>query len=150
VRILPMPSRYLDCAGRIEVHFLVALVTLTAIFSFSKPASAQTLVRGSPAAGAAIFRKVCGACHTSVPERNSIGPSLYGVFGRKAGQAPDYRYSTALSRSGITWTEENLLTWLTSPSAKVPGTKMTFEGVANADQRNDLVAFLKSLGASQN
>jgi cytochrome c len=136
--------RSIDGKSRLELAFLISALAFTAVLSFSIPALAQ----GSPAAGAATFRIMCSSCHTAVPERNSIGPSLYGAFGRKAGQARAYSYSTAMSHSEITWTEENLSAFLTSPAAKVPGTKMTFPGVPSADQRNDLVAFLKSLGAS--
>lgn len=139
-------SRIFDLVRRSAGHFYTGFLAVTVVLSGSAPIMAQ----GSPAAGAATFRIICMSCHTSVPDRNSIGPSLYGVFERKAGQAHGYRYSTALSQSGITWTEENLLQFLAAPAVKIPGTKMTFQGIPDLDQRKDVVAFLKSLGAPQN
>jgi cytochrome c len=102
---------------------------------------------GSPAAGAATFRLNCTPCHTKEPGRNSIGPSLYGVVGRPAASLPTYSYSTAMKQSQIVWTEETIADFLSSPSARVPGTKMTFVGISEADRRNDLVAYLKTLHA---
>jgi cytochrome c len=102
---------------------------------------------GSPSAGAATFRLTCGPCHTKEPGHNSIGPSLYGVVGRPAASLPAYSYSPAMKQSQIVWTEENIANFLSSPGARVPGTKMTFVGIAEADRRDDLVAYLKTLHA---
>jgi len=52
-----------------------------------------------------------------------------------------------MKQSRIVWTEENLANFLSSPAARVPGTKMTFAGISEADRRDDLVAFLKTLHA---
>ncbi|MFJ5488095.1 c-type cytochrome [Hansschlegelia beijingensis] len=100
---------------------------------------------GSAAAGGAQFRARCGICHKAAPDANSIGPTLYGVFGRKAGTAPGYHYSDAMASAGTVWDEASLDAFLKSPNAEVPGTKMSFAGMADAGQRADLVAFLKSL-----
>ncbi|MDB5604364.1 MAG: cytochrome c [Bradyrhizobium sp.] len=100
---------------------------------------------GSPSAGAATFRLNCSPCHTKEPGRNSIGPSLYGVVGRPAASLPTYLYSPAMKQSQIVWTEENISNFVSSPAARVPGTKMTFVGIPEADRRDDLVAFLKTL-----
>ncbi len=100
---------------------------------------------GSPLAGAATFRLNCSPCHSKEPGRNSIGPSLYGVVGRPAASLAGYSYSPAMQASHIVWTEENLATFLSSPATRVPGTKMTFVGIAEADRRDDLVAYLKTL-----
>jgi cytochrome c len=137
----PLLPQHCRSAGR-----QAALISVILVFEIICAATWPALAQGNSAAGAAIFRTVCASCHTAVPGRNSIGPSLYGVFGRKAGQAPGYHYSPALLQSGITWTEEELLALLTSPGTKIPGTKMTFQGLDDADQRKDVVAFLKGLG----
>jgi cytochrome c len=76
-----------------------------------------------------------------------VGPSLFGVFGRAAGQAPGFNYSSAMQSSGLVWTEPTLSDFLASPSTKVPGTKMTFPGLPSADQIDDAIAFLKTLKA---
>ncbi|SEC69260.1 c-type cytochrome [Bradyrhizobium erythrophlei] len=102
---------------------------------------------GSPAAGAATFRLNCSPCHTKEPGRNSIGPSLYGVVGRPAASLPSYSYSPAMKQSQIVWTEETIANFLSAPSARIPGTKMTFVGISEADRRNDLVAYLRTLRA---
>jgi cytochrome c len=102
---------------------------------------------GSSSAGAATFRLNCSPCHTKEPGRNSIGPSLYGVVGRPAASLPTYLYSPAMKQSQIVWTEENIANFVSSPAARVPGTKMTFVGIPEADRRDDLVAFLKTLHA---
>lgn len=92
--------------------------------------------------GKAAFLQ-CGACHSLTPESGAkVGPSLAGVVGRKAGSAADYQYSEAMAGSGITWTPEELDAFITSPSAKVPGTKMVFAGVADADKRKALIEYL--------
>ena len=98
---------------------------------------------GSPSAGAATFRLNCSPCHSKEPGRNSIGPSLYGVVGRAAASLPTYSYSPAMKQSQIVWTEENIASFLSSPGAWVPGTKMTFPGLKEADDRKALIAFLK-------
>jgi cytochrome c len=121
--------------------FIVALATLC----LGTTARAQS---GSPSAGAATFRLNCSPCHTKEPGRNSIGPSLYDVVGRPAASLSTYSYSPAMRRSGIVWTEESIGSFLVSPAAKVPGTKMTFLGIPEADRRDDLVAYLKSLHAT--
>jgi cytochrome c len=120
--------------------FIVALALLCS----SNLAWAQS---GSPSAGAATFRLNCSPCHTKEPGRNSIGPSLYGVVGRPAASLPTYSYSPAMQQSRIVWTEESIGSFLSSPAAKVPGTKMTFLGIPEADRRDDLVAYLKTLHA---
>jgi cytochrome c len=99
---------------------------------------------GSAAAGAAIFRLNCRPCHSDVAGRNSIGPTLAGVAGRQAATLPNYNYSPAMQQSGLTWTDVDIAEFLASPAAKVPGTKMTFSGLADAEKRADLIAFLKS------
>jgi cytochrome c len=99
---------------------------------------------GSAAAGAATFRLNCRPCHSDVAGRNAIGPSLAGVAGRQAGTAPNYNYSPAMQQSRLTWTDVDIAEFLAAPATKVPGTKMTFSGLADAEKRADLITFLKS------
>ena len=96
------------------------------------------------AAGEQSFRK-CSPCH-SVGEdaRNKIGPVLNGLDGRKAGTAAEYNFSDANKNSGITWDEANLHEWLKNPKAKVPGTKMIFQGYPDDKKINDVIAYLKT------
>jgi cytochrome c len=83
------------------------------------------------------------SCHTVEAGKNLIGPSLHGVVGRKAASLPDYAYSDALKQSGLTWDEATLDKWLTAPQTLVPGTKMTFFGMADPAKRKELIDWLK-------
>jgi cytochrome c len=98
---------------------------------------------GDAAKGKIIFMQ-CQACHSNEPGVNKIGPSLAGVVGRKAGQIPGFQYSDANKSSGITWTPEKLFQYLENPQRVVPGTKMTFAGLPKAQDRADVIAYLKS------
>ena len=102
---------------------------------------------GNAEKGAALFR-ACVACHSLKPDQNMTGPSLAGVWERKAGGLSSFeRYSPALKSSGIVWDENSLDAWLKSPQSLIPRNRMTFPGISNAQQRADLIAFLKSARA---
>ena len=96
---------------------------------------------GDAARGKAVFLQ-CRACHSLNEGQNGVGPSLHGLIGRKAGTAPDFAYSPFMKRSGITWTAAALKEYLPDPQAKVPGTKMTFLGIKDPQQLDDLIAYL--------
>jgi cytochrome c len=85
----------------------------------------------------------CAACHSIERGVDGIGPTLYGIFGRKAGELGDYRYSPALARSGIIWTEGTLDTFIADSQATVPANRMPYAGMANAGDRADLIAYLQ-------
>ena len=72
------------------------------------------------------------------------GPSLADLWGRKAGSLPSFeRYSDALKSSGIIWDDRSLDGWLTDPDRMVPDNEMPFNGIKDARDRADLLAFLK-------
>lgn len=99
---------------------------------------------GDPEAGARAFR-ACAACHSVEPGRHMTGPSLAGVWERKAGSAEGFaRYSPALKAADIVWNEKTLDAWLADPKAVIPGNTMTFAGSTDRQARADLIAFLKS------
>jgi cytochrome c len=85
----------------------------------------------------------CAACHTEKPD--ALGPSLKGVVGRKAASLQDFRYSAAMKRANLTWTEANLHDYLTDPQGKVKGNRMPFSGLPNANDVNDVIAYLVTL-----
>ena len=85
----------------------------------------------------------CQACHTEKPD--SLGPSLKGVVGRKAASLEDFRYSNAMKRANITWTEQNLKDYLTDPQGKVKANRMPFSGLPNTNDVADVVAYLQTL-----
>lgn len=72
------------------------------------------------------------------------GPNLNGLFGRQTGQAEGYAYSAANVSKGITWGEDTLFEYLEAPKKYIPGTKMVFAGIKKENERNDLIAYLKS------
>ena len=97
---------------------------------------------GDAARGEAKFQD-CAACHKLEAGANNVGPSLHGVFTRKAGELADFRYSPAIKRSGIIWTPETLDTFITDPQAVVPANRMPYAGMASASDRADLIAYLQ-------
>jgi cytochrome c len=98
---------------------------------------------GDPAAGAQTFG-ACAACHTLEPGAHRTGPSLAGVFGRKAGTAEGFhRYSNALKSADVVWREDTLSGFLADPQAFLPGNRMTFSGIPDAQARADVIAYLK-------
>jgi len=87
---------------------------------------------------------ICAMCHSDLPGKNGIGPSLFGVVGRDAGSAPGFKYSEAMKTAGK-WTPERLDAFIAAPKAVVPGTAMPFGGVKDAAKRADIVAYLGTL-----
>ena len=111
----------------------------------SVPVSAPPARAQDTEAGKTVFKTICNLCHEAVENKNRVGPSLYGVVGRHAGTLPGFAYSDVLKASGITWTEDQLNSWIISPQHLVPGTKMTYAGLKDDTKRRDLIAFLKTL-----
>jgi cytochrome c len=85
----------------------------------------------------------CAACHKLEAGANNVGPSLHGIFTRKAGELADFRYSPAMKRSGITWSPETLDKFIADPQAMVPANRMPYAGIADAGDRADLIAYLQ-------
>jgi cytochrome c len=98
---------------------------------------------GDAARGEARFQD-CAACHRLEAGVNNVGPSLHGIFARKAGEIADFRYSPAMKRSGIVWTPETLEKFISDPQAMVPANRMPYAGMAGADDRADLIAYLQN------
>ncbi len=109
--------------------------------SLMSAAVAEELEPPSAARGAELWGK-CQACHSiDAASRTLVGPPLYGVFGRIAGAVPGYRYSEALKRSGIVWTDDTLDKYLAATQDFIPGSRM-YGGLAIAQDRADLLAWL--------
>jgi len=98
---------------------------------------------GNAARGQRVFG-ACAACHSLQPDQSMTGPSLAGLWNRKAGSLASFsRYSSALQSANIVWNDKTLDDWITDPQHLVPGNEMTFAGIKDARQRADLLAFLK-------
>lgn len=101
---------------------------------------------GDAAAGQRVFAQ-CRACHTVDPGgRAGVGPNLHGVIGRRAASIDGFRYSPSMrqrAEGGLTWTEDNLRAYLRNPKEVVPAGTMSFPGLRNDQQLNDLIAYLR-------
>ena len=115
----------------------VALASLLLLITAAPNARAD----GDVVRGEKKFEE-CAACHKLEAGENAVGPSLAGVFHRKAGELSDFRYSPALKRSGIAWTSENLDAFIAEPQKMVPGNRMPYAGMPSAGDRADLIAYL--------
>ncbi|MCO4318173.1 cytochrome c family protein [Phyllobacterium sp. 21LDTY02-6] len=100
---------------------------------------------GDATAGATVFKK-CTACHVADTDKNKVGPSLKGIFGRTAGTHPGFNYSPAMKAAGaggLVWDAASLRDYLHNPKAKVKGTKMAFPGMKDETEISNLEAYLK-------
>jgi cytochrome c len=106
-------------------------------------AAAQDVEKGQRS-----FNK-CLPCHAIGPgAENKVGPELNGLDGRHAGAVASFNYSEANKNSGIVWNEVTLKDYIRSPQAKIPGTKMTFAGITNPQEIDDLWAYLTQFDAN--
>jgi cytochrome c len=96
-------------------------------------------------AGQAVFKTQCGICHSPLEGKNMVGPTLFGVVGRKSGSVEGFHYSAANKGAGITWTADVLDKYLAAPREVVPGTIMTYAGLKDDTKRADLIAYLATL-----
>jgi len=102
------------------------------------------LAAGDATKGQQVFKQ-CALCHTNEAGKNKVGPSLFGVIGRKAGTEPGFSYSESMKNFGKTWTPEELDTYLQDPRKLVTGTKMIFPGLKKEDDRQNVIAYLETL-----
>ncbi len=124
----------------------ISLMTFVATAAFAA-LTGSALAAGDAAAGAKVFAK-CKACHqVGESAKNSIAPELNGIDGRKAGTAEGYNYSDAMKGSGITWDAASFAEFIKNPKAKVPGTKMIFQGLPKDQDAADVWAYLSGFGA---
>lgn len=125
--------------------FARSCLATTLLVMLAMPAGAD----GDAQEGAKLYR-ACAACHSIVPGRHMTGPSLAGVWDRKAGTAEGFpRFSEALKASGVTWNAETLDAWLADPRAFIPNNRMTFAGIGDAKVRADLIAYVQAAGTGQ-
>jgi cytochrome c len=121
---------------------LLIVLTLTAASAALPMTAAQAQNADN---GKTAFRQVCGICHTVVAGKNMVGPSLFGVVGRKSGSLPDFHYSDPMKNANLAWDEATLDKYLTNPRGVVPGTLMAYTGLKDDQKRKDLIAYLATV-----
>ena len=121
---------------------VAALIAAIVNFAMLQKAAAQDVEKGQRS-----FNK-CLPCHAIGPgAETKVGPELNGLDGRHAGTAANFNYSNANKNSGLVWDEATFKDYIRSPQAKIPGTKMTFAGISNPQEIDDLWAYLKQFDA---
>jgi len=119
------------CAG-------MTVSVLAAVLIAAAPACAD----GDAARGEQRFVE-CAACHSVEQGVNNVGPTLAGIFGRRAGALAEFRYSAAMKKSGITWSAQTMDEFIADPQHVVPANRMPYAGLTEAGARADLIAFLQ-------
>ncbi len=137
----PPPVASVAAAPPVSAAPPAAPVTAALVALDVKDASGAAM-SGDTARGQKIFQQ-CAVCHSPLEGVNNVGPSLYAIVGRKSGTIPGFRYSDANRNSGITWSEQEMFNYLQDPPKRIPGTIMAFVGLKNAQQRADVIAYLK-------
>lgn len=103
-------------------------------------------VTGDAAKGASTFKGKCMSCHTAGKgEPDRTGPNLWGIVGRARASSEGFRYSTTMKAMGGTWSEADINSFIAGPRTFVPDTKMTFAGLKKAEDRANVIAYLKTL-----
>jgi cytochrome c len=124
---------------------MIAIVRVTALLAGLAIAWPVVAHAADPEAGQTVFKTQCGVCHSPLPGKNMVGPSLFGLMERKSGSIEGFRYSAANKSADITWNTETLDKYLTAPREVIPGTTMTYAGLKDPAKRADLIAFLATL-----
>ena len=124
-----------------------AAACMLASMFLTTAAHAQPATAGNAENGEEVFRK-CRACHlVGEGARDTVGPNLNGVIGRKAGSGETYKIYSAgmleLGAKGTVWDDANLDTYLTNPKVLVPQGKMAFAGLKDKSDRDDVIAYLR-------
>ncbi len=125
--------------GEILPRLAAVMVTLSIVCVGTQAQAAD------PAAGKSVFNSYCAICHSPQPGKNMVGPSLFGVVGRKTGSVPGFHYSPANQGANLTWDAATLDKYLQAPRAMIPGTTMTYGGLKDDTKRADLIAYLETL-----
>ncbi|TCJ18401.1 c-type cytochrome [Parasulfuritortus cantonensis] len=118
---------------------------VTAALLILAAAQAPAFAAGDAGKGQGVFKEQCAECHSVEAGRNRKGPSLFGVLGRAPGSVADYEYSDAMKANAEAWSEARLNDYISHPRRVVPGGKMKYDGLDDAGDRADLIAYLATL-----
>jgi cytochrome c len=138
-------SQMLRSKGRLHIALATIVLGGLTFLAQGSLASAAPVAdgKGDAKRGEATFEKRCSGCHALDVDKE--GPRLRGVYGRKAATLTTFQFSDALKASNITWDDEKLDRWMGEPEKLVPNSDMGFFRVASAEERLDLVAYLRQL-----
>ncbi|MGF6533791.1 glucose/arabinose dehydrogenase [Paraburkholderia sp. GAS206C] len=152
--MLSMPHRRSNTAGHgvLSMRPLPRALLVSMVFAglgVAGEAAAQVPPTGNASQGKVFFQQNCAMCHADSLGPGNLpvmgqGPSLVGVFGRRAGSVPNFSFTNALSGSGLTWDSATLEHFLLNPAAAVPGTTMPIS-VADSSDRSNVIAYLSTL-----
>jgi cytochrome c len=121
--------------------------TAALAFAVLAASAGVSFADGDAEKGAKVFNK-CKSCHVADAETNRVGPHLKGIIGRKIASVADYKYSDSMLEFAAargTWEDATFLEYITEPKKDVPKTKMAFAGLKKEDEREDLLAYLKTM-----
>ena len=135
---------------RNEMGWVAVLSGITYLVLSAISASEELVSKNADVTpGQLVFNNVCRTCHSIREGDNRLGPHMRGIIGRKAGSLPNYSYSSAMRGANFVWDEENLDRFVANPDETVPGNSMKpYGGLASAESRGRLIAFLKTLTRS--
>ncbi|OEJ69373.1 hypothetical protein BEN30_04140 [Magnetovibrio blakemorei] len=109
------------------------------------PAPQASALEGDADKGHSLFRKKCMVCHTIAKgDKDRTGPNLWSIVGRERASSKTFNYSNTLKMRGGTWNEADISSFIAGPRSFIPDTKMTFAGLKNAEDRADIIAYLKT------
>lgn len=119
----------------------IALFT-AAVVALASTGVAVAQPAGDPVRGKTVYAR-CAACHDLNTGATRLGPSLKGIIGRTSGTMPNFNYSQAMKDKAVVWNATTLDAYLAAPAKNIPGNRMAFPPMANAQDRADLIAFLQ-------
>ncbi len=126
------------------MNHCIKIQTLLLALSFAATAPLQAADAADAEAGKKVFVK-CQVCHTLEQDVSKVGPSLYGVFGRKSGTLASYAlYTDAMKNADVVWSEDTIRQLVKEPRTFIKGTRMIFLGLKNDREIDDLLAYLKT------
>jgi cytochrome c len=125
---------------------MVRILTCAAAAGLASAAVAGNAAAAIDPPGKAVFTSQCSSCHSDARSRPVVvGPPLFGVVGRPAGSVPGFAYSKAMKTAGFVWTPDRLRAYLPAPRDYLPGVKMSYAGLKNPSQLDQLITYLQSL-----
>jgi cytochrome c len=119
-------------------------LNLALVLNILAALAASSAMAADVEAGRKEFKK-CALCHTTEVGKNKVGPTLFGVVGRKSATLENFDYSEAMKKFDHVWDEEILDKYLADPRGVVPGTRMIFPGIKDKTERDDVIAYLETL-----